>query len=110
MDETLLLMTNLPDAASAEALALRLVEARLAACVNQLAPCSSVYRWQDGISTATEIPLLIKTMRSRYNDIEALVRELHPYDVPELIAMPIVAGLPDYLNWVRQESAPKISC
>lgn len=110
MDEVLLLMTNLPDATSAETLAERLVETRLAACVNQLSPCRSVYRWQGSIETATEVPLLIKTMHSRYAEIEALVRELHPYDVPELIAVPIVAGFPDYLNWVRQESAPNISC
>lgn len=104
MSEVLLLLTNLPDEASAHVLAAHLVEHGLAACVNQLAPCRSVYRWQGQVETATEVPLLIKTTRERYAAVEAAVVELHPYDVPELIAVPVTAGLPAYLNWVLKES------
>lgn len=102
-----MLLTNLPDEASAQLLAAHLVEHRLAACVNQLAPCRSVYRWQGQVETASEIPLLIKTTRERYAAVEAAVIELHPYDVPELIALPVDMGLPAYLNWVREESTPE---
>ena len=107
MSDVLLLLTNLPDAASAKTLAAHLVEHRLAACVNELAPCHSVYRWQGAVETASEIPLLIKTTRERYAAVEAAVRELHPYDVPELIAVPVDIGLPEYLAWVRDESSPE---
>ena len=107
MSDVLLLLTNLPDAASAKTLAAHLVEHRLAACVNELAPCHSVYRWQGAVETATEVPLLIKTTRERYDAVEAAVRELHPYDVPELIALPVDIGLPEYLAWVRDECSPE---
>jgi periplasmic divalent cation tolerance protein len=107
MNEVLLLLTNLPDAASAATLAAHLVEHRLAACVNQLAPCHSVYRWQGQVESASEIPLLIKTTRERYAAVEAAVLALHPYDVPELIAVPVELGLPAYLAWVVDESTPE---
>ena len=97
---TLLVLTNLPDRPSAEALAGELVDARLAACVNVLAPCHSVYRWQEAIETASEIPLLIKTSSERYAALESAIRQRHPYELPEIIALPVVAGLPDYLAWV----------
>ncbi|MBI4742655.1 MAG: divalent-cation tolerance protein CutA [Betaproteobacteria bacterium] len=100
----LLVFTSLPDRAAAEALAATLVEERLAACVNILAPCRSVYRWQSQIETADEVPLLIKTTRSCYATLEAAVRARHPYEIPELIALPIGDGLPDYLAWVAAET------
>ncbi|MDR2880437.1 MAG: divalent-cation tolerance protein CutA [Azoarcus sp.] len=100
MSETLLVLTTLPDRASADTLATRLVEEHLAACVNILAPCESVYRWQGAVETASEIPLLIKTTRDRYPALEAVVQTLHSYEVPELIALPITCGLPAYLDWV----------
>ena len=101
---TLLVLTNLPDQPAAEALASVLVEARLAACVNILAPCRSIYRWQGAIETADEVPLLIKTSSERYAALEAAIRERHPYELPEVIALPVVAGLPDYLAWVAAET------
>lgn len=107
MSEVLLLLTNLPDEADARALAAHLVEHRLAACVNQLAPCQSIYRWQGQVEHAQEVPLLIKTTRECYAAVEAAVRELHPYAVPELIAVPVEIGLPAYLDWVRQECSPE---
>ena len=98
-------MSTLPDRPSAKALANELVEARLATCVNVLAPCLSVYRWQDKVEAATEMPLLIKTRSERYAALEAAIREQrHPDDVPEVIALPVVAGLPDYLAWVAAET------
>jgi len=100
MTEILLVLTTLPDKASADTLALRLVEEHLAACVNILAPCGSVYRWQGAVETASEIPLLIKTTRARYPALEAAIQALHPYDIPELVALSVTAGLPAYLDWV----------
>ena len=103
-DQTLLILTNLPDEASAQALATTLVAARLAACVNMLAPCRSVYRWQGAIESAQEVPLLIKTTAARYADLEAAIRAAHPYELPEIIAVPIAHGLPGYLDWVAAET------
>ena len=104
-NDVLLILCNTPDAACADSIARTLVERRLAACVNVLAACQSVYRWQDAVEEATEVPLLIKTSAARYAELEAALRELHPYEVPEIIALPIAAGLPAYLDWVRQETA-----
>jgi periplasmic divalent cation tolerance protein len=102
--EPLLVLTNLPDVASAEKLAHALIESRAAACVNVLAACRSIYRWKDGVETAAEIPLLIKTTRAAYPQVEEIIRAQHPYDVPELIAIPITLGLPDYLDWLATET------
>lgn len=100
----LLVLTNLPDADQAHALAGHLVEQRLAACVNVLAPCRSVYRWEGKVEDAAEVPLLIKTTSDRYAALEATIRQQHPYELPELIAVPIEHGLPDYLRWVISET------
>ncbi|MDZ4203038.1 MAG: divalent-cation tolerance protein CutA [Gallionella sp.] len=103
----LLVITNLPDASSAASLARQLVESGTAACVNQLAPCTSTYRWQDKIETTTEIPLLIKTTQAAYPRLEELIRAAHPYELPEIVAVSIAQGLPAYLNWLEQETEPK---
>jgi periplasmic divalent cation tolerance protein len=102
--EPLLVLTNLPDQGAAEKLARVLIEARAAACVNVLAACRSIYRWQGAVETADEIPLLIKTTVACYPQVEAIVRAHHPYDVPELIATPITHGLPAYLDWLAKET------
>lgn len=102
--QTLLVFTNLPDVASAQALATELVTERLAACVNVLAPCRSTYRWQGEIESAQEIPLLIKTTTERYAALEAAIRASHPHELPEIIAVPIAHGLPEYLTWVATET------
>lgn len=104
-EEILLVISNLPERAAAESLAGELVGRRLAACVTILAPCRSVYRWQGGVEQADEVPVLIKTTRARYAELEAALRELHPYEVPEIIALPLAAGLPTYLDWVGAECA-----
>ena len=102
--ETLLVISNLPDREHAERLAKHLVESRLAACVNILAPCTSVYRWAGALETASEVPVLIKTTAARYPALEMAIKAFHPYELPEIIALPITAGLPSYLDWVNNET------
>jgi periplasmic divalent cation tolerance protein len=103
---TIAVLTNLPDSASAFNLARLLVERRLAACVNVLAPATSFYRWEGRDEQATEIPVIIKSTEERYAELEQAIRAAHPYDVPEIIALPIRAGLPEYLGWVERECKP----
>ena len=100
----LLVLTNLPDRESAESLAQTLVERRLAACVNVLAPCRSVYRWKGTVEAAGEVPVLIKTTEACYAALAAAIRERHPYELPEIIALPVTAGLSGYLAWVAAET------
>jgi periplasmic divalent cation tolerance protein len=101
---TLLVLTNLPDRAAAQRLADSLIEQRVAACVNILAPCLSVFRWKGGVQRDEEHPMLIKTTAERYPALEAAIRAGHPYELPEIIAVPIERGLPAYLDWVAAES------
>ena len=102
---SLLVLTNLPDRAAAERLADALIEKRVAACVNILAPCRSVYRWQGDVQHDEEHPMLIKTTEERYVALEAAIRAGHPYELPEIIALPIERGLPAYLAWLASETA-----
>lgn len=102
----LVVLTNVADLAAAERLARELVERRLAACVNLLAPCRSFYRWDGAVQQDAEYPLLIKTTRARYAALEAAIRERHPAELPEIIAVPIEAGLGAYLEWVGGETTP----
>lgn len=104
MSEVLLLVTNMPDQDSAQRMANTLIEDQAAACVNIMAPCTSVYRWQGKVEVASEIPLLIKTTRSAYPRAEELIRAQHPYELPEIIAVSVEAGLPAYLQWVTTET------
>jgi periplasmic divalent cation tolerance protein len=97
-------LTNLPDSESAFNLARQLVHLRLAACVNVLAPATSFYRWEGNEEQASEIPVLIKTAHDRYVELEAAIRKLHPYSLPEIISWPIERGLVQYLQWVERES------
>ena len=104
-DGALLVFTNCPDRDVAGRIAEALVEKRLAACVNVLAGCTSVFRWQGEIERAEEIPVLIKTRAARFPEVEALIRHLHPYELPEVIAVPVSQGLPEYLQWLAEETA-----
>ena len=104
MDEIILVLTNLPDRDSAQRVAQALIENRAAACVNILAECASVYRWRGKVETASEVPLLIKTTRAAYPRLEETIRTHHPYELPEIIAVSVEAGLPGYLQWVAQET------
>ena len=102
----LLVLTNLPDRASAEKLADALIAARVAACINILAPCRSVYRWKGAVQHDEEHPVLIKTSAARYPALEQAIRALHPYELPEIVAVPIERGLTAYLDWVTAETRP----
>ncbi len=102
--ETLLVLTNCPDEEVANTIALAVVEARLAACVNILPHVQSIYRWQGSVESATEIPLFIKSTAANYPALESIIRRHHPYEVPEIIALPVAHGLPAYLNWVAAET------
>jgi len=108
MDDTLVVLTNLPDRGAAIKLAQELVERRLAACVNVLAECTSVYRWKGAIENAQEIPVLIKTRSALYGELEAAIAALHPYEVPEIIALPVLRGFPEYLEWVAEGTSISI--
>ena len=103
-EEVLLVLTNAPDRDMAMKLAHALMESRFAACVNVLPGATSVYRWQGKVESADEIPLLIKTTRARYAALEAEIRRLHPYELPEIVAVPLTLGLPAYLKWVADET------
>ena len=103
--EAILVITNLPDRATAERLSHALIEQRLAACVNILAPCTSVYRWQGKVETAEEVPLLIKTLQVHYHKVETVIQNFHPYELPEIISVAIKGGLPAYLEWLGAETA-----
>ena len=102
----LLCLCTCPDAASAQRLAETLVGERLAACVNRVAGVLSTYRWQGEVSTDSEELLLIKTTAGRLDALKARLLELHPYELPELIALPVERGHAAYLAWVRANVAP----
>ena len=98
-------LTNLPDSESAFNLARHIVQLRLAACANVLPPVRSFYRWEGRNEESTEVPVLMKSTRARYGELERAIRERHPYDLPEIVAWPI-EGDAGYLAWVEAECAP----
>jgi len=97
-------LITVPDAESGKRIAETLVEERLAACANRLPGLLSTYRWQGKVEQAAEELLVVKTREELVEGLTARVRELHPYTVPEIIALPIVAGSQDYLNWIALET------
>ena len=103
--EIIIVLTNLPDRATATRLAALLVERRHAACVNILAECTSVYRWEGEVRTAIEVPMLIKTSRAAYLRVEQEIIANHPYELPEIVSVPLGTGLPAYLDWVVAQCA-----
>jgi periplasmic divalent cation tolerance protein len=106
MAKPLLVLTTYPDHEQAVEAATALVEARLAACVNVLAQMTSVYEWQGTIQRGSEHLLLIKTTAARYPALEAALRERHPYELPEIIAVPITQGWQQYLAWIEGQTTP----
>lgn len=104
MAQALLVLTTLPDESAANRLARLLVEQRFAACVNILSACRSVYRWNDTIEESAEIPLLIKTTRDRYAQLEKTIVDHHPYQLPEIVAVPLEYGLNAYLDWISTQT------
>ena len=103
-DPAILVITNVPDHGVAEALARELLDRRLAACVNIGAPVQSIYHWQARIETGQEVPVVVKTRTALYSNVEDAIRKIHPYDTPEIIAIPVVDGDARYLAWLRQET------
>jgi len=104
MTEIVLVLTTTPDDGRAEALAAALVGERLAACVNVHGPMRSTYRWKEQVETDAERQLVIKTTRERVTALESRVHELHPYELPELVVIPVEDGSAPYLNWVANET------
>lgn len=103
-DPVLLLFTTCPDLASADRIAHALVDERLAACVTRREGARSTYRWRDAVTTDDELQLLVKTTASRLDAAMARLVELHPYELPECIAVEAHAGLPAYLDWIRAQT------
>ena len=105
-EAVLIVLTNCPDVDVADRIAHALVEQRLAACVNRLAAVQSLYRWQGALERAEEVPLLIKTTVTRYAEVEAAIRGLHPYEVPEVLALEVTKGHGPYLSWLDESVGP----
>ena len=103
--EYVIVLTTLPADADGAAFARGLVEERLAACVNLSAPMDSIYRWEGTIEMETERQLVIKTSRDRVVELWDRVREMHPYDMPEFLVMPIIDGNDAYLRWVAESTS-----
>ena len=99
-DRHCLVLTTCPDAATAQLIADAVVEQGRAACVNIIPSLRSVYMWKGALERAEEQLLLIKTTQAVYPALEQAIRTLHPYELPEIIAVPLAAGLPDYLAWI----------
>jgi periplasmic divalent cation tolerance protein len=100
----ILVLTQMPDGASARAMARALVQTRLAACVSVSAPGESLYHWRGAIETAEEVMVTIKTVAARYAEVEAAIRARHPYELPEIVAVPLTDGFPPYLDWIAAET------
>lgn len=100
----LVVLCTCPDEETAVRLSRDLVESGLAACVNRVTSVRSIYRWQGKVEDEPEVLLLIKTVQARFPEIEMRIKALHPYDVPEIIALPIVAGSEAYLGWLASET------
>jgi periplasmic divalent cation tolerance protein len=98
-----MIVTTCPNAEQATKLAEMLIKQQLAACV-QASDISSTYRWQGVVETAKEVRLMIKAKRADYEAIEAFVRVTHPYENPEILALPVVAGSRAYLEWIDMET------
>ena len=105
--EVLVVFCTFPDMDTAGKAVRELVEQRLAACGNIFPEVHSVYRWKGEVESAAEVLAIIKLDAARYSEFESKLRSLHPYDVPEIIAIPLSKGLPDYLNWVKESCAAK---
>jgi periplasmic divalent cation tolerance protein len=102
--EAIVVICACPDEPTAARIAQDLVNQKLAACVNRLSGVHSTYSWQGRIQEEREVVLTIKTTRERYEALEVRLRALHPYEVPEIIALPVVAGSTSYLSWIASET------
>ena len=102
MDDFQIIFCTCPDFDTAKSIAEAIIRGNKAACVNILPGITSVYQWKNEIETAQEHLLLIKTRQDHYQEIELLIKQMHPYELPEIISVPIGNGLPEYLNWINQ--------
>jgi periplasmic divalent cation tolerance protein len=102
--DNLVVLCTCPDEDTGRRIAATLVEEHLAACVNRMPGVRSTYRWQGQVQDEPEVLLIIKTVTSRYAELELRLKALHPYDVPEIIALPVVTGSAHYLAWIAAET------
>jgi periplasmic divalent cation tolerance protein len=102
-----LVLSTCPDTETARSIGERLVAERLAACVSLIPGLTSIYRWEGKVHQDPEVLLLIKTSAARLDALMDVLQQLHPYEVPEIIALPVVAGLPDYLSWIASCTHPQ---
>lgn len=107
MTDKIVVLNTCASAEEAERLARRVIDDRLAACVNVLSPVRSFFRWKGKIEDSAEWLLLIKTSRDKFDLLRAALESVHTYEVPEVIAIPIVDGAPDYLSWIERELQPE---
>ena len=103
--EPIVVLTTCPDEAAAR-ISRDLVESGLAACVSRVGPVHSIYRWQGAIQDEPEVLLVIKTVTTRYSELEMRLKSLHPYEVPEIIALRVACGSAEYLAWLSAAVAP----
>lgn len=103
MTDKIVVFSTCASADEAERLARRLVEERLAACVNVVSPVRSFYRWQGVVENAAEFLLVIKSSRALFEPLRAVLEAAHSYELPEVIALPVVEGSPNYLSWIDRE-------
>ena len=106
-EDYLLVFATAPSREVGEQIAMKLVEERLAACVNLVGPVLSTYRWEEAIQKDEEVLLMIKTRSTLFDRVAECIRQNHPYSVPEVIAVTISQGLPSYLDWINKETAPR---
>jgi periplasmic divalent cation tolerance protein len=97
-------LVTTPNGVEARKIGKRVVDAKLAACVNIIPGVRSIYRWKDKVCDDQEVLLVIKTTKRHFRELEDMVKRLHSYDTPEIIAMPILAGSDDYLRWIREST------
>ena len=105
-EDVRVVLVTAPDERVGREIARKIVDSRLAACVNLVPGVTSIYRWEETIHEDQEVLLLVKTRASRCRDLEARVRDMHPYDVPEVLTLAVAGGSAPYLDWVREESSP----
>ncbi|MGL4251837.1 MAG: divalent-cation tolerance protein CutA [Aeromonas sp.] len=104
MTDAILVLCTCPDQSSADLICEQLLNLQLAACINQLSGVTSIYRWQGKLERATEIQLIIKSRQPLFTKLQACVLAHHPYEVPELLVLPVSDGLPAYLDWLSRET------
>lgn len=104
-EKVLLALSTFPDAETARKISNQLIEEKLAACANILPAIESIYRWKGKIETGNEVIVFFKTSEDRQSVFQEKLRSLHPYEVPEIVFIPVVGGLPEYLRWVAESCA-----